>query len=122
VYGVHKIEITLPGRFVSAGTLCEFTAKQIGRLLIKTNHSRNRIGDPSLKCIKCVEMNINQVMGSDGARKQEGLYYNLLNLSVVSQSPSSKVVTTEAEESPLLGAVTKQHPVKTITYLRLSLY
>jgi hypothetical protein len=35
----------------------------------------------------------------------------------VSQSPFIKDVSTEAEESPLLGAVTKQRPMKTVTDL-----
>jgi hypothetical protein len=40
--------------------------------------------------------------------------YSLVGNSVVGYSPGSKYVSKEAEESPLLGAVTKQRLVKTL--------
>jgi hypothetical protein len=40
--------------------------------------------------------------------------YNSVDSSVLGYSPVSNDVSTEAEESPLLRAVTKQRPVKTL--------
>jgi hypothetical protein len=40
--------------------------------------------------------------------------YNQVDIAVVGYSPNSNDVNTEPEKSPLLRAVTKQRPVKTL--------
>jgi hypothetical protein len=66
-----KYELPLPGRYVSAGA--KLRCYECDAYSEKTNPTSRRRGDPIFKHISGLGININWVVGPDGARNQNRL-------------------------------------------------